>query len=54
MFLGPAIQRQIAAVFFCNRDSEKKSFKSETEKQLYSPRIVVSKVYGLGTTGCKS
>ena len=33
---------------------KKASFKSQTENQPYSPAIVVSTVYGLGTTGCKS
>ena len=32
---------------------KKAPFKSKTENQLYSPRIVVSRVYGLGATGYK-
>ena len=36
------------------RMQKKASLKSRTENQPHSPGIVVSRVYGLGTTGCKS
>jgi len=56
MFRGPAFQNQIASVILCNgkMGKKKKVIKSKTENQQFSTSIVVSKVHGLGTTGCKS
>lgn len=56
VFLGPAIQSKLLLWFFYCRNvvGEKASFKSPNWELAIFSQNSVSRVYGLGTTGCKS